>query len=263
MTKVYLWELYFIALLTVLLSSCNTDKVPHISKISDYFGEEVIPFQIKYDHKDRPVYLGSTPISYDGKIIKIGEMNNLPGYGHIYDISYEMEGERVVHCEANIEEKIEGKWTKLTKNTSYTYMNGSINITSNYYYPETNDLVKSYTEIREYDKNGKLDKSIIKDSRKGNYIFKYNYDSNIHFEANLNLQAYAYCTNGADDMFAYLLNLYNTPNRSSLPSEMSFQAPNGTMHQLIENYTFEGDRLVRMDIVQDYDILAAKISIEY
>ena len=264
MMKTYLWERYLVIPMLVLLSSCDANRVPRVSKISDRFNGEVTPFQINYDYRNRPISLGNTSISYNDKKITIGEMSYLPGYGHIYGITYEMKGERVINCKANLEEKIEGKQTKVTKETSYTYTNYSITIISNSYKPGTDNLIKSYNEIRMYDKDGRLNKSIIRDSKKGSYIFKYSYDSNIHFEANLNLQAYAYCTHGADDMFAYLLNLYDTPNRSSLPDRMSFQNPtSGKIHQLVENYTFKGDRLVQMDIMQDNDVLAAKISLEY
>lgn len=263
MSKAYFWKVYLITLLTILLSNCNTDAPSRITRINDFFGEEVIPLQIRYDHKDRPISLGETPISYSGNLVEIGEIDNLPGYGHIYGIVYQMKNDKVIYCEANLDEKFSEGWRKVTKKSSYTYTDNIITIKSTSYAPGSNELLKTYLEIREYDKDGRLNKATVKDNSPISGTYCYRYNSNIRYEANLNLQAYTYCTNGADDMLAYLLNLYDVRNPYSLPSEMTFEGVNGKIHQMTDNYIFDGDRITRLDVIQDYEMLSAKITLEY
>ena len=53
----------------------------------------------------------------------------------------------------------------------------------------------------------------------------YNYDNNINYQANLNLQAYVIDYDGVDSFFYFLLNLGQLRNRTALPLSLIHIVP--------------------------------------
>lgn len=262
--KINLFVRLSLALLVVIFAGCSKQSSHIVRSIVDMTEDETASFDLQYDREGRLISLGEALITYDSDKVSIGSLKSLPGFGELHEITYRMSGNALLSCEARIEELISGKRVGVLKKTVYTYADNKMIIDSKSYSAgEKSDLLKTYKEIRTFSADGKLMEAQVEDSDRGNMIFYYRYCSNIVYEANINLQAYAFCTNGADDLFAYLLGLYNSRRTDVLPNEILLKHPDGNLSSYSGNYRMKNDYVTTLEVMQDYEIPVARVKFEY
>lgn len=256
---------YYVCLSVIILfSGCkspSSDK--RLTNIVDLFGDEPVSFSLIYDGKGKLARFGGTSVQYLKNRVVIGLLDNVPGYGTFFNMSFEMADGKVIRSETHCEEKIDGKFVEVNKKSTYIYDNEEMVIDSKSYRITDNQLIRSHKETRKWDSQGRLSEALVVDTDKGINTIYYNYQSNFSCLSNLNLQAFAYFTYGLDDVLAYLLNLYDLSGVNVLPNEIIIQSSHGEKQSYTGNYCMDGDQLMRMEIMKDYEILASRLNFEY
>ena len=92
----------------------------------------------------------------------------------------------------------------------------------------------------------------------------YNYDNNINYQANLNLQAYVIDYDGVDSFFYFLLNLGQLRNRTALPNDIGYCMNHGlSTYNVHANYRLDDENPVRIEVLYNYTKLLSRIDLSY
>ena len=225
--------------------------------------EETVSLDLAYDPKGRLIRLENTTFSYGDNKIEIKSENAILGYNRFYTIDFELKKGRIASSTSHCEEKILGKLTEVQKITTFTYSENKILVESKSLDFKTNKLLKNRREVRELGEDGKLVKVVYHNSERGDGTALYKYDSNLTCSANLNMQAFSYSANGLDDLLIYLLNLIEIPRVNVLPDEVNYTYPNGVTHLYNENCCLDDDRLTKLEVMLNYEILISRLNFNY
>lgn len=256
--------LFFICLSGVLAVSCSDNNpVNRLDEITDLSSEETVSLKLAYDSKGRLTRLGAAAISYGNDKIEIKCKDSILGYGLYNTIVFKLEKGRIVSSESQCQAKIDRKIVEVNKINNYSYTRNQIIVKSKYYDSKDNRLLKNIHEVRELGEDGKMVKVIYSDTERGGGVALYKYDSNLACNANLNMQAFSYPANGLDDLMVYLLNLIDIPRVNVLPDEVNHTYTNGVTHLYNENCCLDDDRLTRLEVMLNYEILISRLNFKY
>lgn len=256
--------LFFICLSGVFAVSCSDySPTPRLDEITDLSSEETVSLKLAYDSKGRLTQLGAAAISYENDHIEITCNDSILGYGLYHTIVFKLEKGRIVSSESRFQTKINRKMAEVNKINHYTYARKQIIVDSKYYDSKNNRLLKNLHEVRELGEDGKMVKVVYSDTERGGGVASYKYDSNLACNANLNMQAFSYPANGLDDLLVYLLNLIDIPRINVLPDEVNHTYTNGVTHLYNENCCLDDDRLTKLEVMLNYEILISRLNFKY
>lgn len=256
--------LFISCLFGLLVVGCgDSSSVPCVIEITDVASDDSLPIKLSYDRKGRLVSFAEATVSYEKNKIIVDGLKEMLGYGNFFTMTFNLDDGRVVSSEAHCKELLFGKMTEVNKKSTYSYTDNKIIVDSKSFDFKSNKLLKTFREVRELSDDGKLVKMISVDSDCGSSVSLYKYDSNITCSANINLQAFTFPANGMDQLFIYLLNLVKIPQINVLPDEINYTYPDGSTHLYNENCCLDGDRLTRLEIMMNYEILIARLNFEY
>lgn len=92
----------------------------------------------------------------------------------------------------------------------------------------------------------------VNDSVFSCYIY-YNYDNNINYQVNLNLQVYVIDYDGVDSFFYFLLNFGQLRNRIVLFNDIGYCMNYGlSIYNVYVNYCLDDENLVRIEVLYNY-----------
>lgn len=242
-----------------------SDRTPvsRLDEIIDLSSEETVSLELAYDSKGRLTRLGAADIFYEKDKIEIMCSDAILGYGRFYKIVFNLEKGRIVSSESHCLKRIFDKMMELNKINTYKYTDNRIIVDSEFYDFKENRLLKKEREVRELGQDGKMVKVVYSDSEKGGGVALYKYDSNLACNANLNMQAFSYSANGLDDLMVYLLNLIKIPRTNVLPDEVNYTYPSGVIHLYNENCRLDDDRLTKLEVMLNYEILISRLNFKY
>lgn len=260
----------FLLLLLSMGEGCKEKKVdPYVIKVVDLTGEEEQVLKVEYDRDGNIIKYGETPVEYDGDQIIIGEVK-CPGSGEgLNSVTFKMGKGKARESSAHGMWKIKDSiYLEVEKQTCYEYIGDTINILSDYWKVPDRSLLRNVHGKYIFDKEGRL-KEVITTSTEANDSVSschtyYNYDNNLNYQANLNLQAYVIDRDGMDTFFYFLLNLGQFKNRTALPNDIGYCLNHGlSTYNIHANYRLDNDNLVRIEALYNYTKLLSRIDLFY
>lgn len=259
----------FLLLLLFAAGGCKEKKVDaYVAKITDLTGEEEQVIKLDYDSDGNIIKYGDTPVKYDGDQIVIGQMDCLDDGNKLCSVTFKMGKGKARESRSRCMLKVKGQIFEADKQTTYEYRGDTINILSDYRSVSDRHLLRNVRARYTFDNEGKLKEVVTVYTEANDSVSRchtyYNYDNNINYEANLNLQAYVIDRDGLDGFFYFLLNLGQFKNRTSLPNDIGYCLDHGTStYNVHANYRLDDENPVRIEVLYNYTKLLSRIDLTY
>lgn len=215
-------------LLCAALGFCacsGTDEGSYLTKVVDMKGDFMQVWSLKYDHKNRLVEYGDTPIGYELGKITVGKMEW--GYKQecIHDVVFHLTDGMVSKSEAHCSLNVKGETVEVLKKNFYKCTDDTLYIDSYYYVQDDYSPIQRMEATYIYDEQNRLSEILSVYYDKNGEEFDachcyYGYDANICYVSNLNLLAYVVDREGLDTFFYLLLNLSGRKMNASLPNQI-------------------------------------------
>lgn len=259
---------FLLAFLLLANSSCKERQDEKtVVRVTDLTGEEEVILDIDYDDDGRIVRYGKTSIRYEGDKISIGEADCFYSGDRLCSVTFEMAKGKAIGSHTRYLLKRGSEMLDVFKNSTYEYGADTVCIKSDYFKVEKNTFLKHVCTKYVFGKDGKLIESIAshRESNDSAYVCYsyYNYDSNITYRANLNMQAYVMDGDGLDCFFYFLLNLGRF-NTTALPNDVgrcvNHDSETFNVHA---NYKLDDEFPVKIEVLYDYTKLLSRIELSY
>lgn len=255
--------------LVFALEGCK-EKVPdaYVTKITDLTGEEEQVLKLEYNRDGKIIKYGDTPVIYDGDQIIIGQMDCLNNGNKLCDVTFKMGKGKAQESRARCMLKLKDEVYEADKQTTYDYKGDTIIIISDYRATSDHRFLRNVQGKYVFDQLGRLKEVMTvfteaNDSVSSCHTY-YNYDNNINYQANLNLQAYVIDRDGLDNFFYFLLNLGQLRNRTALPNDIGYCMNHGlSTYNVHANYRLEDENPVRIEVLYNYTKLLSRIDLSY
>lgn len=261
-----------IILISALIPTCwsckeKIDKTC-VAKITDLTGDEEQISDVVYDGDGRLIKYGETPITYEGDKVVVGGMDCLNTGSKLCAVTFKMVKGKAKESRAKCVLKAGAKTFEATKMTTYDYGADTLRILSEYFALSDNRFLRRVCAKYVFDADRKL-KEVITSYKEHNDSLSschsyYNYDNNIGYEANLNLQAYVIERDGLDNFFYFLLNLGDFRNKSVLPNDIGYCLNHGMeTYNIHANYRLDDEYPIRIEMLYNYTKLLSRIDLSY
>ena len=257
-------------LLLFTVGGCKENAVDsYVAKITDLTGEEEQVLKLDYDRDGNIIKYGDTPVTYIGDQIVIGEMDCLNNSGNrLCNVTFKMGKGKAQESKARCMLRVKEDVYEAEKRTTYDCRGDTICIQSDYRATSDRRFLRNVVGKYVFDREGKL-KEVMTTYTEANDSLSfchtyYNYDDNINYEANLNLQAYVVDRDGLDGFFYFLLNLGQIRNRTALPNDIGHCLNHGeSTYNVHANYQLNNENPVRIEILYNYTKLLSRIDLSY
>lgn len=256
---------------TVIAACCGCkDKVEElcVEKVTDLTGDDEQILDIVYDRDGKIIKYGETPITYEGDKVIVGQMDCLNTGNKLCSVVFKMVKGKAKESQARCLFKVGDKKYEANKVTTYEYGADTLCIQSEYRALTDNHLLRHVSGKYVFGKDGKL-REVISAYKEANDSVSschsyYNYDNNINYEANLNLQAYVVEREGLDNFFYFLLGLGDFRDVKSLPNDIGYCLNHGEeTYNIHANYRLENEAPVRIEVLYNYTKLLSRIDLNY
>lgn len=259
----------FLFLLLFATGGCKEKKVEaYVTKITDLTGEEEQVIKLDYDNDGKIIKYGEAPVKYDGDQIAIGQLDCVGTGNKLCSVTFKMGKGRARESRTHCMLKVKNDIFEADKQTKYEYRGDTINIFSDYRNISDRRFLRNVRGRYIFDKEGKLKEVVTVFTEANDSVFSchtyYNYDNNISYEANLNLQAYVIDCDGLDGFFYFLLNLGQLKNSTSLPNDIGYCLDHGvSTYNVHANYRLDDENPVRIEVLYNYTKLLSRIDLTY
>ncbi|MBR5193373.1 MAG: hypothetical protein IKW37_03020 [Bacteroidaceae bacterium] len=251
-----------------VLDSCwhSSEKVC-LTKVTDLKGDGKHVWDLEYDASRRLVRYGDTPISYGNDQITVGEMEWDSKGDHMYHATFRLNKngthESNAHCRLMVKGDVVDAWKK----TSYRETKDTLFVLSNYYVEGIDNPIREVEAKYVFDTQNRLIEIISAYSDSGAnhkcHCF-YEYNANIHYDSNLNLQAFLVDREGLDTFFYLLLNLGKRQTQGALPEHIRHCVNQGKAMYVADGlYCLEGDIPTRAEVISLQAELKARLEFEH
>ena len=237
----------YISLLVLLFvaDGCKEKKADtYVTKVTDLTGEEEQVLKLEYDRDGKIIKYGDTPVRYEGDQITIGQMDCLNTGNKLCNVTFQIGKGKARESRARCMLKVGEEVYEADKQTVYDYKGDTIFINSDYRATSDYRFLKKVQGKYVFDQLGRLKEVMTvfteaNDSVSSCHTY-YNYDNNINYQANLNLQAYVIDYDGVDSFFYFLLNLGQLRNRTALPNDIGYCMNHGlSTYNVHANYRLD------------------------
>lgn len=240
----------------------------YVSGITDLTGEEEHVLKLDYDRDGNIVKYGDTPVTYDGDQVIVGGMDCASSGGRLYGVTFKMGKGKAQESVARCMWKEGDSICEVEKRTVYDYRGDTIDVRSDYRSIPDRCFLKKVDGKYVFDKAGRLKEVLTVYTQANDSVSSchtyYNYDNNICYEANLNLQAYVVDHDGLDSFFYFLLNLGQFKNRTALPNDIGYCLNHGvSTYNVHANYRLNDESPVRIEVLYNYTKLLSRIDLSY
>ena len=261
----------YISLFTLLLvvGGCK-EKVAdmYVARITDLTREEEQVLKLEYDHDGRIIKYGDTPVRYEGDQVIIGQMDCLNTDNKLCNVTFQMGKGKARESRARCVLKVKEEVYEAEKQTLYDYKGDTIFINSDYRTISDHRFLRNVQGKYVFDQLGRLKEVMTVFTEANDSVSSchsyYNYDNNINYQANLNLQAYVIDRDGVDSFFYFLLNLGRLANRTALPNDIGYCMDYGlSTYNVHVNYRLDDKKPVRIEVLHNYTKLLSRIDLFY
>ena len=240
----------------------------YVTKVTDLTGEEEQVLKLEYDRDGKIIKYGDTPVRYEGDQITIGQMDCLNTGNKLCNVTFQIGKGKARESRARCMLKVGEEVYEADKQTVYDYKGDTIFINSDYRATSDYRFLKKVQGKYVFDQLGRLKEVMTvfteaNDSVSSCHTY-YNYDNNINYQANLNLQAYVIDYDGVDSFFYFLLNLGQLRNRTALPNDIGYCMNHGlSTYNVHANYRLDDENPVRIEVLYNYTKLLSRIDLSY
>ena len=261
----------YISLLVLLFvaDGCKEKKADtYVTKVTDLTGEEEQVLKLEYDRDGKIIKYGDTPVRYEGDQITIGQMDCLNTGNKLFNVTFQIGKGKARESRARCMLKVGEEVYEADKQTVYDYKGDTIFINSDYRATSDYRFLKKVQGKYVFDQLGRLKEVMTvfteaNDSVSSCHTY-YNYDNNINYQANLNLQAYVIDYDGVDSFFYFLLNLGQLRNKTALPNDIGYCMNHGlSTYNVHANYRLDDENPVRIEVLYNYTKLLSRIDLSY
>lgn len=258
-----------LSLLLLVAGGCKEKTVEtYVTGITDLTGEEEQVLKLEYNHDGKITKYGDAPVTYDGDQITIGQVDCLNTGDKLWHVTFKMGKGKAKESTARCMLKLDDGVYEADKRTSYEYRGDTVLIISDYRAVSDHRFLRNVQGKYLFDRSGRLSEVTTVFTEANDSVSRrrtyYNYDNNITYQANLNLQAYVIDGDGLDGFLYFLLNLGKFRNRTALPNDIKYSMDRhpdaGRMHV---NYRLDDERPIRIEVLYDYAKLLSRIDLSY
>ena len=245
----------------------NSDEKVCLSRVTDMKGNGNHVWNLEYDDFRRLVKYGNTPISYGNNQITVGEMDWESKEEHMYHATFHVKENGTLESESLCRLTVKGEMVDAWKKTSYRETPDTLFVLSNYYVEGVENPVRQVEAKYAFDTHNRLT-DVISNYSDGGGNHKchcyYEYNANIHYDSNLNLQAFVVEREGLDTFFYLLLNLGNRKTQGALPEHIRHCVNQGKAVYVADGlYCLEGDIPTRAEVISLQAELKARFEFEH
>ena len=238
-----------------------------LTKVTDLKGERKHEWNLEYDDARRLVKYGDTPISYGKDEITIGEMDWKSKGERMYRATFRMKKKGVHESESQCLWMVNGESVDARKMTTFRDTPDTLFVVSSYYVEGIDNPIRRVEAKYVYDDRNRLTEIISAYSDGGEdrkcHCF-YEYNANIHYDSNLNLQAFLVDREGLDTFFYLLLNLGNRKTNVALPEHIRHCVNQGKAMYVADGlYRLEGDYPSKAEVISMQTELKARFEFEH
>lgn len=251
------------------LSSCgNLSEQIRVIKIRDLKRGEEAVWRLDYDSKGRLSAYGKTPIEYGENEIRIGRMDWDYRGEQLLSVDYFFTNDEVLRSEARCLWVTDSTEMEVKKEVDYQLCGDTIDMEITYYSVPEHLLLKQIYSQYVYNEDGNLAEVISRyihtDRRESSCHSFYNYDLNISYESNLNMQSFFVDAEGPDIFFFLLLDMDGKFKEHKLPTRIEFCVNQGKAVYLADGlYQMDNESLVRGEVLSDDVKLKVRVEFEY
>lgn len=259
--------LLLLPMVQVLDSCWHSNEKVCLTKVTDLKGDGKHVWDLEYDASRRLVKYGNTPISYGKNQITVGEMDWGSRGDHMYQATFHLNKNGTLESESRCRLKVKDEMVDAWKKTSYRETPDTLFVNSNYYMEGVENPVRQVEAKYAFDTHNRLIDVISTYSDEGGshrcHCF-YEYNANIHYDSNLNLQAFVVEREGLDTFFYLLLNLGNRKTQGALPEHIRHCVNQGKAVYVADGlYCLEGDIPTRAEVISLQAELKARLEFEH
>lgn len=251
------------------LSSCgNLSEQIRVIKIRDLKRGEEAVWRLDYDSKGRLSAYGKTPIEYGENEIRIGRMDWDYRGEQLLSVDYFFTNDEVLRSEARCLWVTDSTEMEVKKEVDYQLCGDTIDMEITYYSVPEHLLLKQIYSHYVYNEDGNLAEVISRyihtDRHESSCHSFYNYDLNISYESNLNMQSFFIDAEGPDIFFFLLLDMDGKFKEHKLPTRIEFCVNQGKAVYLADGlYQMDNESLVRGEVLSDDVKLKVRVEFEY
>lgn len=251
------------------LSSCgdSSDQI-RVVKIKDLRRVEEAVWRLNYDSSGRLSAYGKTPVEYGENEIRIGRMDWDYRGEQLLSVDFFFSKDEVLRSEARCLWVTDSTEMEVKKEVDYQLCGDTIDMEITYYsVPEHRFLKQIYSQYV-YNEEGNLAEVISRyihaNREESSCHSYYNYDLNISYESNLNMQSFFIDAEGPDIFFFLLLNMDGKFKERKLPTRIQYCVNHGKAQYWADGlYQMDNESLVRGEVVSDDVKLKVRVEFEY
>lgn len=238
-----------------------------LSKVTDLKGNGNHVWNLEYDASRRLVKYGNTPISYGKNQITVGEMDWESKEEYMYHATFHVKENGTLESEARCRLKVKDEMVDARKKSSYRETPDTLFVNSNYYMEGVENPVRQVETKYAFDTHNRLTDVISTYSDEGGnhkcHCY-YEYNANIHYDSNLNMQAFVVEREGLDTFFYLLLNLGNRKTQRALPEHIRHCVNQGKAVYVADGlYNLEGYTPTKAEVISLQSELKARYEFEH
>lgn len=258
----------FLFLLCVCAGCREKKNTSMVIKVMDRLQEGLPGLDVAYDCNGNVIQYGNTSIKYKGDQIIVGAMDMSEPDGKLLEAVFVIGKGRAQESRARCMLKTENGELEVEKQTTYKYRPDALNITSNYYSVADRKFIRNVEGEYVFDDEKRITEVnfVYREANDSVYsrYFCYNYDNNLCFESNLNLQAYMIAHDGVDSFLFFLLNLAQI-SYGSLPNDIVAYSSesDGMAFKRHANYRMAGEKVTRLEILYGRANLVLRLDLSY
>ena len=258
-----------VALFPILMASCV--KYPQADWIMEVIDKktDVDHWKLDYDYKGRLTQYGNTPITYGRNSVTIGMMQGDESDNAMCSATFELSGNRACRSESYSLQLVDSVPTRICKRTDYEWIGDTLKMSSAYQSVKGKNLLRKVIARYVYDTDNRLIEVLTSslndcDEELSACHSYFNYENNIHYMANLNLQAYFADREDWDTFFFFLLDMSGRVKSTALPNRIRHCVNHGKATYIAESlYRLDGEYPVLMEVISDKIQLKARYEFEY
>ena len=239
-----------------------------VKRITDYKPEVKQYWELEYDNRGRLTKLGNTPICYDGDEVKVGSLEWNSRNEKLSYATYRKMDDGVYTCLSECFVNEDSTSRNMLKETTFCSSGDTIHVLAYYKDVESGQVLKEVSSKYVYDDRRRLtDVMNCYLDAQGNETWAchsyYTYDSNIVYDANLDLSALVVDCDALDVSLYFLLGLGGNES-FALPNYIRHCVNHGVATYQGEGlYRMTGDLLNKLEVVSDDLKLKARYEFEY
>lgn len=253
----------------LVLSGCvQFPDEPWVSKIKDLRSKDESAWSLKYDYKGRLFAYGRTPIEYSENEIHIGRVDWIYRSEQLLSADYFFSEGEVFRSEARCKWVTDSIDVEIWKEVDYQLSGDTIKIeATSFSIPDHHFLHQSYAQYV-YNEDGNLGEVIsryVGSHHETSFCHSYyNYDRNVSYRSNLNMQSFFIEMDGPDVFFFFLLDMDRKFKEKKLPTRIRYCVDKGkAFYQADGLYLLDGDRLLHGEVVSDDTKVKTRMGFEY